>query len=55
MNHNIKSKNIVSNYDYTISNFSNDWRGSFSELSNFFNKKFQISSTIDIDIIKFTW
>lgn len=51
MNHNIKSKNIVSNYDYTISNFSNDWSGSFSELSNFFNKKFQISSTIDTDII----
>ena len=58
MNQKIKSKNIINHYSNQISNFANNWANSYAGLSNFFNDEFNISSTVDQDIIdsyKFDW
>ena len=51
MNQKIKSKNIINHYSNQISNFANNWDNSYAGLSNFFNDEFNISSTVDQDII----
>lgn len=58
MNQNIKSKNIITDYSDIITDFVRNWDSSYTSLSEFFNNKFNISSTIDQDIIdsyKFDW
>ena len=55
---NIKSKNIIADYVDLISDFIKNWDNSYIGLSNFFNNEFNISSTVDQDIIasyKFDW
>ena len=58
MKNHIKSKNIVADSLDLISDFVKNWDNNYMSLSNFFNNVFNISSTVDKDIIdsyKFDW